>query len=137
MSEPSWREEGSEGLKLAYLAAQSGLFHDKHRALHECHATLHLLSRPLPPSGRSALVHLLGRPRRASFRLWAEGASFEHEDTPKGRDYRWSGGEDGRPRAWWIDLAADALDEKVAFLRAHVFGYQVELLQRRVSADDR
>ena len=50
MSEPPWREEGFEGLKLAYLAAQSGVFYDKHRALHDCHATLHLLSRSLPAS---------------------------------------------------------------------------------------
>ena len=97
MSEPPWREEGFEGLKLAYLAAQSGLFYDKHRALHDCHATLHLLSRPLPASGRTALAHLLERARRPSFRLWAEGAPFEHKDTLKGRGYRWSGGEDGKP----------------------------------------
>ena len=137
MSEPPWREEGFEGLKLAYLAAESGVFYDKHRALHDCHATLHLLSRPLPASGRTALAHLLERARRPSFRLWAEGAPFEHKDTLKGRGYRWSGGEDGRPRAWWIDLAEDALDGEVAFLREHVYGYEVEPLQRRVSAYDR
>ena len=33
MAEPPWREEGFEGLKLAYLAAPSGFFCDKHRAL--------------------------------------------------------------------------------------------------------
>lgn len=97
MSEPPWREEGFEGLQLAYLAAQSGVFYDRHRALADCHATLHLLGRPLPASGRSALAHLLERARRPSFRLWAEGAPFEHKDTLKDRGYRWSGGEGGRP----------------------------------------
>ena len=137
MSEPPWREEGFECLKLAYLAAQSGIFYDKHRALHDCHATLHLLSRPLPASGRTALAHLLERARRPSFRLWAEGAPFEHKDTLKGRGYRWSGGEDGKPRAWWIDVAEGALADEVVFLRAHVYGYEVEPLRRRVSAYDR
>ena len=137
MSEPPWREEGFEGLKLAYLAAQSGFFYDKHRALHDCMATLELLARPLPASGRTALGHLLERARRPSFRLWAEGAPFEHKDTLKGRGYRWSGGEDGKPRAWWIDLTEDAVNGEVAFLRQHVFGYEVEPLQRRVSAYDR
>ena len=137
MAEPPWREAGFEGLKLAYLAAQSGFFYDKHRALADCLATLELLARPLPASGRTALAHLLERARLPSFRLWAEGAPFEHKDTLKGRGYRWSDGEDGKPRAWWVDLAEPALEAESAFLRQHVYGYEVEPLQRRISAYDR
>ena len=137
MREPPWREEGFEGLGLADLATQNGVFYDKHRALHDCHATPHLLGRPLPVSGRTALAHLLKRARRPSFCLWAEGAPFEQKDTLKGRGYRWSAGEDGQPRAWWIDLGEDALENKVAYLREHVFGHDLEPLQRRVSAYDR
>ncbi len=64
------------------------------------------------------------------------GRPFEHKDTLKGRGYRWSGGDGGKPRAWWIDLTEDAVSGEVAFLRQHVFGYEVEPLQRRVSAYD-
>ena len=137
MGEPPWREEGFEGTKLAYLAAQSGFFYDKHRALADCLATLELLARPLPVSGRSGLAHLLERARRPCWRLWAEGAPFEHKDSLKGRGYRWSGGDDGRPRAWWIDLVEEALDAELAFLREHVYGGHVEPLRRRVTAYDR
>lgn len=99
MSEPPWREEGFEGLKLSYLAAQRGFFYDKHRALHDCLATLEILRNPLPVSGRSGLSHLLERARPPSFRVWAADAPFEHKDLLKRRGYRWSAGEDGRPRA--------------------------------------
>ena len=61
MSEPPWREERFEGLKLAYLAAQSGFFYDKHRALHDCMATLELLARPRPPpAGPPSAICLSG-----------------------------------------------------------------------------
>ena len=137
MGEPPWREEGFEGIKLAYLAAQSGFFYDKHRALADCLATLELLARPLPVSGRSGLAHLLERARRPCWRVWAEGAPFEQKDVLKGRGYRWSGGEDGRPRAWWIDLAEEALQAEISFLQEHVYGGPVDPLRRRVSAYDR
>ena len=69
--------------------------------------------------------------------MWAEGAPFEQKDVLKGRGYRWSGGEDGRPRAWWVDLAEEALEEEVSFLREHVYGGPVDPLRRRISAYDR
>ena len=137
MGEPPWLEEGFEGSKLAYLATQCGFFYDKHRALNDCLATLEILSRALPVSGRTALAHLLERARRPSWRLWAEAAPFEQKDLLKARGYRWNGKENGAPRAWWIDVALDALDAEVRFLRDHVYGYEVEPLQRRITAYDR
>lgn len=138
MCEPPWREEGFEGTKLAYLAAQSGFFYDRHRALSDCLATLELLARPLPVCGRSALAALLERARQPSWRLWAEGAPYEHKDILKNRGYRWSGGEDGRPRAWWRDLAQpDALEAEIAYLREHVCGPDYDAAVRRISAFDR
>ena len=137
MSEPPWREEGFEGLKLTYLAAQSGFFYDKHRALHDCLATLEILSRPLPVSGRPALAHLLERARQPSFRVWAADAPFEHKDRLKTRGYRWSSGEDGRPRAWWTDVAQPQLESEIEWLRAEVYGYDAEVPCRRLTAFER
>ncbi len=138
MCEPPWREEGFEGTKLAYLAAQCGFFYDKHRALSDCMATLELLAHPLPSSGRSALAVLLERARQPSWRLWAEGAPFEHKEALKARGYRWSRGEDGRPRAWWRDLTErNALDAEISHLREYVCGPEYEAAVRRVSAFDR
>ena len=137
MSEPPWAEEGFEGLKLTYLAAQSGFFYDKHRALHDCLTTLEILRGPLPVSGRSGLSHLLERARRPSFRVWAADAPFEQKDVLKRRGYRWSGGEDGRPRAWWIDVAEAALEPEVEWLQAQVYGYRADVPCRRLTAFDR
>lgn len=137
MSEPPWREEGFEGLKLTYIAAQCGFFYDKHRALHDCMATLEILARPLPSSGRPALAALLERARRPMWRLWAENAPFEHKDRLKARGYRWSGGDDGRPRAWWVDVDEAGRAGEIAYLHEEVYGCEVDLLQRRITAHDR
>ncbi|WP_158913243.1 3'-5' exonuclease [Caulobacter sp. S45] len=136
MSEPPWREEGFEGLKLSHLAAQCGFFYDKHQALQDCLATLEILARPLP-SGRTALAALLERARRPSWRLWAENAPFEHKDVLKARGYRWSGGDDGRPRAWWTDVDQDMVEAELDWLRSNVYGYEAEVPQRRLTAFDR
>ena len=44
----AWKEYGFGGAKLEYLLAKSGLFHDAHRALDDCQATLEILARELP-----------------------------------------------------------------------------------------
>lgn len=137
MAEPPWREEGFEGLKLTYLAAQCGFFYEKHHALHDCMATLEILRHPLPVSGRSGLSHLLERARRPSFRVWAADTPFEQKDRLKARGYRWSSGDDGRPRAWWIDVAEAALDPEVDWLREDIYGFQAEVPTRRLTAFDR
>ena len=97
MCEPPWREEGFEGQKLAYLAAESGFFYNRHRALNDCMATLELLARPLPRSGRSGLATLLAKARQPSWRIWADQAPYEFKDQvastrlPLERRRRWPG----------------------------------------------
>ncbi len=137
MNEPPWREEGFEGLKLAYLAAHHGFFYDRHRALHDCLATLEILARPLPSSGRSALAALLSRARQPSWRLWATDAPFERKDLLKARGYRWNGEESGSPRAWWVDVADAALEPEIGYLHSDVYGYEADVLRRRLTAYDR
>ena len=107
--------------KLALLAMSSGFYYDKHRAVHDCYATLELLSRTLPVSGGQTFPALLASARRKTTRCWAEGSPFDSKDVLKRRGYRWSGGEDGTPRSWWIDVPdADFLTEK-AFLCAEIY----------------
>ena len=137
MNEPPWRDEGFEGLKLAHLAAQCGFFYDRHRALHDCMATLEILARPLPSSRQSALAALLGRARQPSWRLWATDAPFERKELLKARGYRWNGEENGSPRAWWVDVAAEALEEEVGYLHNDIYGYEADVLRRRLTAYDR
>ncbi len=40
----------------------------------------------------------------------------------RARSYRWNAGDDGRPRAWYVDVDDDLRATEVAFLRDKVFG---------------
>ncbi|MEI8154720.1 MAG: hypothetical protein WCG92_24515 [Hyphomicrobiales bacterium] len=64
----------------------------------------------------TAMPALLHQARRRTVRIWAEYAPFELKDELKKRRYRWSDGNDGRPKAWYIDI--DEADERneIAYL---------------------
>jgi DNA polymerase-3 subunit epsilon len=121
LNEVRWAEEGFESAKLAFLAMSSGFYYDKHRAVHDCHATIELLSRALPVSGGLALSALLASARSKTRRVWAANSPFESKDKLKKRKYRWNGGEDGTPRAWWIDVSEADLDAEKAYLCREIY----------------
>lgn len=137
MTEVPWTDEGSEGLKLAYLAMGQGFFYDRHRALNDCYAAIELLSRRLPRSGEIAFSKLLDRARRPLWRIWAENSPFDLKDQLKARGYRWNADGGSTPRAWFIDVPDDQLEEELAFLRDEIYLQEVDLLRRRISAYDR
>jgi DNA polymerase III subunit epsilon len=117
-----WVEEGLGSAKLDYLLSRLGFFFDDHRAMADCWAVLHLLSLNLPRSGRAILPLLLANARQRAFRIWALEAPIECKDLLKQRGYRWNGGEDGRPRAWYRDLKTDLVAEEESFLAEKVYG---------------
>jgi DNA polymerase III subunit epsilon len=137
MTQVNWAAEGFEGVKLAYLASGAGFFYDKHRAVHDCHAAVELLARPLPRSGAPALRQLLDQARRPVWRIWAENSPFDLKDALKARGYRWNGEGNGAPRAWYIDVADTAREAELAWLQAEIYHGEVELLVRRIDAHDR
>ncbi len=137
MSGIDWAAEGYEGTKLAYLAGNAGFFYERHRATHDCMAAIELLARVHPRSGRTGLAQLLERARTPSFRIWAENSPFELKDILKARGYRWNGEGSGSPRAWYIDVADEAREAEIAFLKAEIYGGEIELLVRRLDAYDR
>jgi DNA polymerase-3 subunit epsilon len=138
-SEIPWAGEGfSEGTKLSHLAGACGFFHEGHRAVHDCHAGLELLSRPLPGSGRRALDVLLESARAPRWRVRAAGAPFELRGLLKNRGYRWDPGEDGRTRAWFVDVADGAVEAERTFLLREVYRRDdIEIDMRRLDAYDR
>jgi len=80
---------------------------------------------------------VLDRARTPTWRIWAENSPFDLKDVLKERGYRWNGEGAGAPRAWYIDVAeADRLAEE-AFLKAEIYGGEIDLLARRVDAYDR
>jgi DNA polymerase-3 subunit epsilon len=132
-----WAAEGFEGSRLGYLAMRHGLFFGGHRALHDCEATLEILARPLLKSGTTALARLLEAARRPNWRIWAVDAPFHCKDSLKARGYRWNGEANGHPHAWYIDVADEAQAAECAFLCESIYGREVELPMRRVTALER
>ena len=117
-----WVEEGLRSRSLDYLLFRNGWFFDGHRAMNDCRATLHLLSMTLPLSGRSVFPVFLGNARRRVWRIWALEAAFDLKDRLKARGYRWSNGEDGRPRAWFLDVDDADLAAEQQFLSDEIYG---------------
>lgn len=137
-AEIPWAAEGfRDGTKLANLAAACGFFHDGHRAEHDCRAGIELLSRALPRSGRLALAVLLESARTPRWRIHAVGAPFELRESLKRRGYRWNPGDDGGPRAWFVDVADGALEAERDFLRREICRRDVDVEARRIDALDR
>lgn len=117
----NWQEESMEGRKLEYLAYRYGFFFEGHRATIDCQVGIEILSRPLFNSGELALKRLLDNARRTDIRIWAEGAPFDMKDKLKKRGYRWSPGDNGKRKAWYLDLPENKLENEIIYLNAHIF----------------
>jgi DNA polymerase-3 subunit epsilon len=75
--------------------------------------------------------------RQIRWRLWANGAPFASRGLLKQRGYRWSTGEAGRPRAWHIDVHAEALDSERHFLLSTIMRDGHEVTPVAMNAFDR
>lgn len=137
MDQVDWRAEGYEGVKLVHLATSSGFFYERHRAVHDCHAGVELLTRPLASTGRPALAQLLERARKVTVRIWAEHSPFELKDQLKARGYRWNAEGNASPRAWYVDVDEADREAELRFLAEEIYQREVELMTTRVTAYDR
>jgi DNA polymerase-3 subunit epsilon len=136
-TEIDWKAHGFSGAKLTYLLAESGLFHDAHRAIDDCHALLEVLARPLPAISSTALAALLDRARRKSVRVWAENSPFDLKDLLKRRGYRWSDGANGTPRAWYIDVDEDRHQAELDYLRSEIYQREIDIRSQVHTARER
>ena len=132
----AWKAEGMESTKLAWLAYRlCSTFYEAHRAAADCLMGIHLLAATLP-SGRPAMGALLETARVKTARIWACDSPIPTKDVLRRRGYRWNGGEDGRPKAWWREVPEPALDAESAWLAEHVYGgrprHRVQLLDARL-----
>jgi DNA polymerase III subunit epsilon len=137
MSQVDWGAEGFEGVKLAYLAMGAGFFYERHRATQDCIAAIELLASPLPKSGVPAMSQLLEQARLPNWRIWAENSPFDLKDQLKARGYRWNGDENPNPRAWYVDVADQAKEQELTFLRKEIYQREVELIVRKITAYER
>ena len=132
-----WRAHGFEGSRLGYLLGGIGMFHRSHRAVDDCHALLEILAHTISGANRTALSLLLENARRKTVRIWAEQAPFDLKDELKKRGYRWSTGNEGRPKAWYIDLDEAKRDDEITYLRQCIYLRDVDLFAQTLSAFDR
>jgi DNA polymerase-3 subunit epsilon len=137
MTEIAWRDHGHETSKLAFLAAGSGFYYERHRAVHDCHATIELLRRPLGELGESALKILLASARRKTVRCWAENAPFEKKDELKSRGYRWNADTSVQPRGWWIDVGESDLSAELVYLKSVIYQSEVQIRTAAITAFNR
>jgi DNA polymerase-3 subunit epsilon len=114
-----------------------GLLHRSHRAVDDCHALLEILAHPLPKTDRTTLSLLLENARRKTIRIWAEHAPFDLKDELKKRGYRWSAGEEGRPKAWYVDIDETKRDDEIAYLQQYIYLREVDLFVQTLTALDR
>ena len=132
-----WRAHGFEGSRLGYLLGGIGMFHRSHRAVDDCHALLEILAHTIAGVDRTALSLLLENARRKTIRIWAEQAPFDLKDELKKRGYRWSAGDEGRPKAWYVDIDETKRDDEIAYLRQSIYLRDVDLFAQTLSAFDR
>ena len=137
VAEVPWREIGFEGAKLGYLVNGCGWFHNGHRAVDDCHALLEVLAHE--PGGDMGPVfgHLLRSSGRTRVRIWAEWSPYDMKDVLRARGYRWSGGGDGRPKAWWTEVDEDDVAAELRFLEREVYLREVELRRDVMTAFQR
>ena len=137
-TEIDWRARGHAGSRLGYLLYDCGLFHDGHRAVNDCEAQLELLAASGDGDGaRNPLAELLESARKVRLRISAVNAPFEAKDVLKARGYRWSNGDGGGARAWWMDVEEAALEQELAYLRAEIFKREADIPTRRITGLER
>ncbi|HEX5868817.1 MAG TPA: 3'-5' exonuclease [Longimicrobium sp.] len=120
--EVPWGEHGIAAAKLEFvLFKHCGAFFEGHRADQDCHAALHALATPFR-SGELPFALLLRSSRRRTVRVWALEAPYEARLALKGRGYRWSPGEGGRPKAWYIDRREEEVEDETAWLGEAAYG---------------
>lgn len=137
MSQIAWKEEGFDGTRLSQIAAGLGFFYDAHRAVEDCHAGIEVLSRALPVSGKLAMSELLWAARKPTQRIWAVSAPFEFKDQLKARGYRWNDGNDGRHKAWFIDVSLEGYEGEYGFLETEVYKNTINLPVTKITAKNR
>ena len=120
-TEVDWQARRHRGSKLTYLLNDMGFFYEGHRGLDDSYALLEVLAATTPHAAGTALGALLQTARKATVRIWAQAAPFEHKDTLKARGYRWSDGSGDALKAWWKDVDEADAEAELAYLRSDIY----------------
>lgn len=111
-----WPSFGFEGRSLGWLLAQSGWFHEGHRAVPDVDALIILLGEELE-GGATVLGSLMEKARQPGWLIRAVGAHFDVKDRLKTRGYRW----DADAKLWCREVEDGALSEERQWLADYVY----------------
>lgn len=103
----------------------------------DCFALLEVLDRKGRGQAKSPFGELYAASQQSRVRVFAENSPFDSKDQLKGRGYRWSDGSDGRPKAWWTEVAEPMLEEELNWLRSEIYRSEATPLMRRLTAVER
>jgi len=140
-----WKDEDISSLKLDYIAYKLGYFFDGHRAVNDAEATLHLLTKPLPETGKLAMAELLASARVQSRRYFAVGAPFDKKDELRARGYRWmpefsytdTYGK-AKKGVWSMAVAEPDIEAEEAWLNASIYeGKKATFISNDLTANNR
>lgn len=125
MKDIQWKQEGVESGKLEYIAYKFGFYFDGHRAVSDCLAGVHVLSKNLPKSKKPVLSQILETCRQPKFKIWALGARIEYKDILKSRGYQWNTDtSSGKHYAWSIELNETEAINELVFLWSEIYQTQ-------------
>jgi len=135
-----WQDEDISSLKLDYIAYKLGFFFDGHRAVNDAQATLHLLSKSLPCSGKRAMASLLASAREKTHRFFAVRAPFDKKDELKARGYRWLADftQAGKKGVWSKSISESDREAEQKWLSDTIYKDKTALfIDKEVNAIDR
>lgn len=127
LSQIPWKEENISSAKLEYLAYKFGFFYEAHRAETDCLVGLHILTQLLPVSQELALKTLLQNTYGKSYILWATNAPYDSKDILKSRGYRWSDGNNGKHKAWYIEVNELTKAPELEFLMQNIYKRKLDI----------
>ena len=117
-----WDAHGLGSVKLGWLLMEhAGLYFRAHRAEDDCLAAIHILATPFADDGSLPMLHLLAASRRHTVLVRAINAHFDTKELLKARTYHWDNGTPERSKAWQKEIAEDAQDAELAWLRDTIY----------------
>lgn len=117
-----WEQHGLGSVKLGWLLMEhTGLYFRAHRAEDDCLAAIHVLATPFADDASLPMRHLLETSRRTTVVLRAVNSPFDTKDLLKARNYQWDPGTAERAKSWQKEVADDAVEAELAWLRDTIY----------------
>ena len=122
ISDVPWDAHGLGSVKLGWLLMEhAGLYFRAHRAEDDCLAAIHVLGTPFGDDESLPMRHLLESSRRSTTLVRAVNSPFDTKDVLKARGYQWDPGTPERTKAWQRELAEDAIESELTWLRQTIY----------------